>query len=279
MRNKLTKTINYVLDEQIKSLEKILLADVICIDAPIDSITASLTRNVLEYMQNHRILNNKICVILTTSGGDANSTERMANTFRHYYNGVEFLIPDHAYSAGTILCMSGDKIFMNYNSVLGPIDPQVMNKEGRFVPALGYLESIESLLMKAKTNSISEVEMKILKDFDLAELKSYEQARDLSIDLLKRWLVKYKFSNLLASESEKVKLAERIANELTDYRRWKSHGRPLSMETIKSLGLEIENFGSDKQLEKQVMDLFDLSEDYMRYQGTDSFIYSIGYES
>lgn len=33
--------------------------------------------------------------------------------------------------------MSGDKIFMDFFSVLGPVDPQVQNKDGKWVPALG----------------------------------------------------------------------------------------------------------------------------------------------
>ena len=46
-------------------------------------------------------------------------------------------------SAGTILCMSGDKIFMDYASILGPIDPQVPTPDtGDYVPALGYLDKV-----------------------------------------------------------------------------------------------------------------------------------------
>jgi hypothetical protein len=36
--------------------------------------------------------------------------------------------------------------------------------------------------------------------FDPAELYSYEQARDLSIDLLKEWLVKWKFKDWTTTE-------------------------------------------------------------------------------
>lgn len=35
-------------------------------------------------------------------------------------------------------------------SVLGPIDPQVKNKEGNFVPALGYLDKVNELIEKPK---------------------------------------------------------------------------------------------------------------------------------
>ena len=131
--------------------------------------------------------------------------------------------------------MSGDDIFMDYQSVLGPIDPQVQNKDGRFVPALGYLDRIQELIDLAKSDRISQAEFLILKDFDLAELKAYEQARDLTIDLLKEWLVKYKFKNWestetngkLVTEDLKRERAEQIAQELSNNKRWHTHGLSL----------------------------------------------------
>ena len=57
-------------------------------------------------------------------------------------------------------------------SVLGPIDPQVMNKDGKFVAALGYLDKINELIKKARDNELTNAEFIILKDFDLAELRA-----------------------------------------------------------------------------------------------------------
>lgn len=51
---------------------------------------------------------------ITTGGGSAEMVEVMVDVMRNFYKEVYFVIPDHAYSAGTILCMSGDKIYMNY---------------------------------------------------------------------------------------------------------------------------------------------------------------------
>ena len=62
----------------------------------------------------------------------------MVEITRYFYNEVYFVILDQAMSAGTIWAMSGDKIYMNYASSLGPIDPQVATPEGRWVPALGF---------------------------------------------------------------------------------------------------------------------------------------------
>jgi ClpP class serine protease len=51
-------------------------------------------------------------------------------------------------SAGTVLVMCGDNIYMDYFSVLGPIDPQVKrrSKGNVYVPALGYLEKYNELV-------------------------------------------------------------------------------------------------------------------------------------
>jgi len=56
-------------------------------------------------------------------------------------------------SAGTIFCMAADRIYMDYSSALGPIDPQVPDRENRvLVPALGYLDKVEELIKKSIDN-------------------------------------------------------------------------------------------------------------------------------
>ena len=69
----------------------------------------------------------KLIVFLNTPGGSAESAEKLVEIMRHHYTEVHFVVPDEAASAGTVLCMSGDKIHMDYSSSLGPIDPQVYN--------------------------------------------------------------------------------------------------------------------------------------------------------
>src|SRR5262249_27173629 len=80
-----------------------------------------------------------LVVFLNTGGGSAETVEKMVRIIRFHYTEVFFVVPDFALSAGTIFCMSGDKIFMDYSSSLGPIDPQVWNGK-EWVPALGYLD-------------------------------------------------------------------------------------------------------------------------------------------
>ena len=211
-------------------------------------------------------------VFLTTPGGSLSPVQRMVDIFRHFYKEVNFIVPDYAFSAGTILCMSGDNIYMNYYSTLGPIDPQVQNKDGKLVAALGYLDKINELLEKAKNNDLTQAEFLILKDFDLAELRSYEQAKELAIDLLKKWLTKYKFKDWTVhsdgvsevTDEDKEQRAIDIAEKLSDNNLWKSHGRPIGIDTLRNeLHLKIVDFESEEELSQVISEYYDVLTEFI----------------
>ena len=213
-------------------------------------------------------------VILTTAGGSLNPVKRIVDILRHHYKEVYFIVPDYAYSAGTILCASGDGIYMSYFSALGPIDPQVLTKDNKMVSALGYLDKVQEMLEKARLNTLTDAEFIILKDFDLAELRDYEQAKALATDLLTTWLPKYKFKNWethkngnKVTHDEKVKRAAEIAEALGNNNRWKSHSRPINIEELRNLKLQIDDLEDDETLYKLVTDYHDLMLDYVgKYQ-------------
>ncbi|HEY8898450.1 MAG TPA: serine dehydrogenasease, partial [Niastella sp.] len=210
--------------------------------------------------------------------------ERYVNIIRHHYEIVEFVVPDYAYSAGTIFCMSGDNIHMDYFSVLGPIDPQVQNKDGNWVAALGYLDKVNEAIGKSKNDTISKLEFVMVKDLDLAELRMYEQAKDLTIQLLKKWLVKYKFKDwdkhqttpaLLGKEvtlKEKECRAEEIAKRLNKNDEWNSHGRPINIETLKELRLKIDDYSTNMTLRGLIRDYYDLQADYVQSNNLPIFV-------
>jgi hypothetical protein len=253
------------LQQRLVELEKHFKSDILVYNGPIVDGNENIVLQIIEELAASKAQENEtLLVILTTTGGSPFAVERYVSILRYHYREIHFLIPDYAYSAGTIFCMSGDKIYMDYFSVLGPIDPQVPNKEGKYVPALGYLDKVNELLEKAANQTISQAEFIILKELDLAELRTYEQARDLTIDLLKKWLVDYKFKTWVEHRSnpeligqpvtlaEKQERAEEIAVILSDNKRWKSHGRPINITTlIEELHLEIEDYSKD--LEKRVL--------------------------
>lgn len=274
------KLLKEELNRRLLKLEKHLSGDVMSFSGAISEWLSPKVLGVIENLSKSKNKRDTLYIILTTTGGSANAVDRYVNIIRNHYKIVNFIVPDYVYSAGTIFCMSGDNIYMDYYSVVGPIDPQVQNKEGRWVAALGYLDKVKELLDKAKpipenpNGTLTNAEFLILKEFDLAELRGYEQARDLTIDLLKKWLVKYKFKNwtihettsaLLrqpVTEEQKVKRAGEIAVELGETSKWKSHTRPINMESLRDMKLKIEDFSSDKELKKLIRSYYEFLRDY-----------------
>jgi hypothetical protein len=269
-------TLKYAQDElgrRLKAISECTNADVVTCIFPIRPPFDDFIRDAVEDIKPRR---DALLVILETDGGSIETAERIADgVFRHHYpREVSFLIPNYAMSAGTVLVMSGDAIYMDYYSILGPIDPQIRNRQGNFVPALGYLEKYNEMVAKsAGKDGLSQAELAFfVQKFDPAELHRFEQARDHSVDLLKKWLVQYKFKNWTKTKTQglavtpemREKRAAEIAEMLNDTKKWRSHGRGLSINVLHNdLNLIIENFGSSPELNSRVRAYYRLLQDYM----------------
>ena len=281
MINPIDEAARELLSEKLQDLENYLHGDVIVYYGEIfDSVEIQM-KEIVEDLQAENEPNTTCYIILTTPGGSLNPVNRMVTIFRHFYREVNFIIPNYAYSAGTILCMSGDNIYMDYFSALGPVDPQVQNKDGKLVAALGYLDKINELLAKAQDNTISQAEFLILKDFDLAELRAYEQAKELAVDLIQKWLVKYKFKDwnwhsdgTVVTIDEKQRRATEIANILSDNNKWKSHGRAISMEELQEMNLKIVDYGTDNVLARKINEYNSVLTDYVTKYQTRVFVHT-----
>ncbi|NLE62846.1 MAG: serine dehydrogenasease [Bacteroidales bacterium] len=287
MKPAVDKTVQDLLISKLKDIENYFDCDAISYFGSIVNGNENSVLNIVEELVNDPDKKDKIFVILTTGGGSTTAVERYVNILRKHYSEVNFIVPDFAYSAGTIFCMSGDYIFMDYFSVLGPIDPQIQNKEGKFVAALGYLDKINELILKAKNNELTQAEFLILKDFDLAELRGYEQAKELTISLLKKWLVKYKFKNwtkhmtnpaLLGTDvtdEQKQARAEEIADKLSDNKIWKSHGRPINIDCLENeLRLKIEDYSNNEALRNLIRSYYELLSDYVSKNRVPIFVHT-----
>ncbi len=254
--------------------------DILVYYGPIEFWSKNPFRHQLEVCASDKDKKDRLLIILQTGGGSAETVEKMVEMSRNFYDCVDFLVPDVAMSAGTIWCMSGDKIYMDYSSSLGPIDPQVQNNEGKWVPALGYLDKCNELIQKSTGQPLSNAELVMLNSLDLASLRHYEQARDLSTSLLKKWLVEFKFKDWKehrtspdkigqeVTEDEKRARAEEIATILSNNNRWHSHSRMISLKTLQEeLRLEIDDYTDDKELRESVNLLHDFCTDYLHKMG------------
>ncbi len=275
-------TIFELLNERLNKLESYFDADVLFYYGPITDSLDKPFRDVVEELKRDANKKTSLFIILNTPGGSAETVERLVKITRHHYKEVHFIIPDAAYSAGTIFCMSGDSIYMDYSSSLGPIDPQVYNGKN-WVPALGYLDKVEELIKKSLAGTISQAELIMLREQDLAMLRRHEQARDLTIALLKKWLVNYKFknwdthssTNLPVTLLEKEARATEIARDLGDNKIWHSHGRSIGIKALTTiLKLKIEDYSSDPKLTKLIRDYNDLICQYISRNGGEMFFHT-----
>jgi len=151
------------LNKHLKSIETAIEADVMAIVSPIVPGLEIVVREAVEKLGSKR---NALAIILDTGGGIVEIVERMVTIIRHYYKEVIFIIPNRAMSAGTVFVMSGDRVLMDYFSCLGPIDPQI-EREGKLVPALSYLNQFEKLNQKASAGNLTSAEYALLSKLDL----------------------------------------------------------------------------------------------------------------
>lgn len=263
---------------RILDLEKGLDADVALYFGPIFPSIEKRFRDFIEELKNTatgEVSRNRLAIVLNSPGGSAETVEKLVEIVRYHYTEVKFIIPDEAMSAGTIFAMSGDAIYMDYTSSLGPIDPQV-NTGSDWVPALGYLDQVEKMIQKSRQGMLTDAELVILQNLDLAMLSRYEQAKNLTITLLKKWLVEYKFKDWVKHRSDQNKLgqpvtpeekqqrAEEIATLLADNKIWHSHGRKIGVKTLQNLlRLEIVDYSADNVLRGKILAYSEFITDYI----------------
>ncbi len=277
-----------LLNDLLGKVEQAFDADALCIVGSLVDGIDGLIRTAVEERHGREGAGSRLVVILTTDGGFLETVKRIVYTIRHHYpDYVGFVVPDHAYSAGTALVMSGDQIFMDYYAHLGPTDPQTRSpKTGRLVPALGYLERYDELLKKADEGTITSAETVVMVDgFDQAELYQCKQGRELSIELVAEWLVEYKFKGWTKTETRQRRVtakkrqdrAKDIAQMLSDPSRWHSHAHGIPMEVLrKELMLKIDDLDDVSTQSNSIKQYNQLLSDYMTKMGYSGMIHTTG---
>lgn len=66
-----------------------------------------------------------VSVILDTRGGSIAAAEIIQKCFENHNGDVDIYVPQKACSAGTMIALSGDNLFLGRNAYLTPFDPQI----------------------------------------------------------------------------------------------------------------------------------------------------------
>ena len=221
-----------------------LFVYVAAIEKPIPSVSLEQSDFYIfsDFLSNKNNLEN-VDIYLETPGGSGETAEEIGR----------FL---HAKSAGTIMALSGDEILMTESGSLGPIDAQV--KIGRsVVSAHDYMDWVKTKQDEAKKQgSLNPFDATMVAQISPGELGMVFHSLKFAEDLVKEWLVKYKFKNWNTTETcnkpvtEEMKRnrAKEIAQELTNHTKWRSHGRSIKIGDLEAIGLKVTKIDDDRKL-------------------------------
>ena len=191
----------------------------------------------------------EVDLIINSPGGVVEVTEKIAYMIRDNFDSFRVIIPNAAKSAATMLCLASDEIIMGYLAELGPIDPQIRLRDGRFIPAWSYidgLKNIEKWIIKDNKPlqvyipMISQIRPEI---YDLC-LKAIEGAKEFA----EKWLSAFMLRNNKGWAKE---TAEKLAENKYP------HGKVITPDDAKDeLHLNVTKLDKDNELWKLVWELF-----------------------
>ena len=70
---------------------------------------------------------NGVDLFIHSNGGSGTAPWRIVSLIRQYCKEFTVLVPNHAFSAATLIALGADSILMHKMGCLGPIDPSVSN--------------------------------------------------------------------------------------------------------------------------------------------------------
>lgn len=181
----------------------------------------------------HGVTGDSLDVIVISNGGSAEATERIVNLLRERFNHIRFILPANAYSAATLMALSGDEIVMGPVSTLGSIDPQVGG-----IPARAILRAFNELEQRLKIEGPLALTayLPLIEKYDLHILEICKSAEELSKELARSWLSQW----MLRREPTDPAI-DSIINVFASYDVNKSHARSISRKQARDLGLKIKD--------------------------------------
>lgn len=195
-------------------------------------------------------------LILHSPGGSPEATEAIVTYLRSKFCDIRVIVPHQAMSAATMLACAANRLVMGRQSCLGPIDPQLQlptNQGIQMIPAQAILDQFDQAkkeCVEDQTNLGAWIPM--LQQYGPALLKQCENSIALSRELVSDWLATGMFNDQYDREA----LAAGIADALADHRKLRTHGRPLSADYLRSIGLKIEQLEDDQTLQDKVLTVY-----------------------
>jgi ClpP class serine protease len=165
-----------------------------------------------------------IDLVVHTPGGIMLAGEQIARALRSHQSEVTIFVPHHALSGGTLIALAAERIVMDPNAVLGPVDPQIQS-----LPAASILDAVSR-------KDINEVDDETLILANVGR-KALNQMRESVM--------------MLVNERLEPEQAEKLAHALTSGQ-W-THDFPITVERAQKLNLPV-----DTEMPESIYELMNL---------------------
>lgn len=219
--------------------------------------------DMIEHVLQATPLDNGLCLVLNSPGGNALAAERIVRICREYSEGnFDVIIARRAKSAATMIAFGAKKIYMGPTSALGPIGTQIFKKEPdgtmNWYSADTIIQSYDELMKKAiTTEGHLEPYLQQLSRYDAREIEELRRAENLAVDIAVRWLRE----GMLPGTGEK-RLRQKLSAFLGS-RGTMAHGRDIVFDEAKKAGLNVELIRRKEPLWRLVSELYTRADYYV----------------
>jgi len=197
----------------------------------------------------------EVDLFLHSPGGSAEAAESIVDYLRTRFDHIRVIVPVAAMSAATMIALSADEIVMGAHSQLGPIDPQftISTPEGpRSAPAQAILDQFELAKQECVDPRNIAAWLPILRSYSPGLIAQCTHQRELGESFVARWLERYMFKD----EPDAVAKAKDAAAWFADFKQFQSHGRRVSRDDARQLGLRVLDLEADGELQDAMLSVY-----------------------
>ncbi len=199
-----------------------------------------------------------LVLVLHTPGGSINAAETLVEYLHQKFNYIEAVVPVYAMSAGTMISLAADKIWMGRQSQLGPIDPHFQMRD-RMISAGAVVSQFE----EAKKDILSGLDpartaalwAPVLQHLGPSLLMDAKNALHYGEKMVARWLERRQFK----SAPDAAEKAERVAKYFNSTENHKSHGRRIGRDEARNQGLTVGEFDHQQEFQDAILTSYHLA--------------------
>jgi hypothetical protein len=193
-----------------------------------------------------------LSLVLHTPGGAPGAAETIVEYLHSKFARFEVIVPTYSLSAGTMIALAADHLYMGRQSQLGPTDPQLL-MQGRAISAQSVLDQFAAargdILLDPK---VAPAYMPLLGAMAPSLVQEARYAIDYTRNMVERWLTRRSSrggSQLTGTPTE-------IAAYFGDASTHKSHGRRIGRDEVRSKGLSVDDLEANQDLQEAVLSLY-----------------------